>query len=1218
MSDTLVQVPAGDMKEDQPESLNVDTAQPSLLKKGGLFGKSVAVSGTPSPAEKSSENGDEDVSSQSKNGATDSNTNGDHQDEGEADATNGDASEQAHGDDEEMDEAEEDKEEAEVAKPAEPATVDEPEKKEAADVMEDIEMADEEEDEIQETEPAKKDDDVIDEEEKEKESPASPTKDDDVEAVEEVCVKKVISMDTDKTVDETTADETTAKTDDSAMDATHYESAEDEEKPVDATQEYHTAEEEEEAPVVATPKRGRGRPPKSASGTPAAVKKTPSAKTPKTPAAAAEEADEATPSKRTPRGAAKKAAEALASPTPSLTKGRGRRSIKSDTSSQPDVDEKKEEEGEEKKAEEAAEEEAKTPVPARGRRSIKTTPATATRGTPRGKKAEEGEEGEETGEKEENKGDEEGEAAGAEKTPRRGRRSVHTTPASKKETPARASKSAKKEEDDEESASVSPSRRPTRGSPTKTPQSSAKGRGRKTSVKSESTTVETETEEDKFDGDEEEEVVAKKGRGRGRKSASGKMPTASAKKAKKADDEEDPFDLDTELDKHPEPLRNITVEKKEFGECKYTRSPAVSKSKYEATERSASDKVANLPNTPAATGTPKTIASAQSTRKSLGGSPVKRTASAKRGKKSKEEGETETQGEDDDPMEEDAPTENTPAGGRKGRGRPPGSGGSAGRKRKAASPPASSSAKRPTMNVDIPELDAEAQWAADHPEDDSAPLVPGARVFAVFQKVFYPALVGERDGLGRYMVEFVEDKIVRPVPPAGVLPLSAVTIDKECLFQPSADDEPIQCRVLRSANAANAKEWQAGVFKLIEIGNEEAEHEANWTQLQLDMATSEWKKYVNMMSKKVTKINTDNITSLTDKRERRSRVHNDTAVAIATLSGTPEPTSRRSVTLKTPAESASASAPKTGSTGRGRGRKSKATLAAEMAAAEEAAKEEEKEEEKKEEDVKMETDAPAAPAKKPEMNTRIFLNKMFILTSANRTTGDAVFKKNEMKKQILERGGVVLEDINQVPLDAEAYLISDTHYRTHKYLAAMSRGMPCLSHKWLVECVQKEELAPYNDHKLAGGQGLLSGELYPLPDVRGKLLVGRSIMVHSKTDSHMKRGTMGFKQIWSPIVELLGARVVSDLPLADWSPASNAASLPDFEILLTDSSCPPEIVNKLEAAGKAVVSSEWLIQSIIMGQCPDFAAHPRFRYDSGNEPTKKEGSQDQPTAAAQS
>ncbi|GMT01874.1 hypothetical protein PENTCL1PPCAC_24048, partial [Pristionchus entomophagus] len=92
-------------------------------------------------------------------------------------------------------------------------------------------------------------------------------------------------------------------------------------------------------------------------------------------------------------------------------------------------------------------------------------------------------------------------------------------------------------------------------------------------------------------------------------------------------------------------------------------------------------------------------------------------------------------------------------------------------------------------------------------------------------------------------------------------------------------------------------------------------------------------------------------------------------------------------------------------------------------------------------------------------------------------------------------------------------------------------------------------------------------------------------------------------QIWSPIVSLLGAVVVSDACLVDSSPAAiDKLVCPDeFEILLTDSSCPPEVVQKLESTGKAVVSSEWLIQSIIMGACPDFTAHPRFRYDSGNE-----------------
>ena len=43
---------------------------------------------------------------------------------------------------------------------------------------------------------------------------------------------------------------------------------------------------------------------------------------------------------------------------------------------------------------------------------------------------------------------------------------------------------------------------------------------------------------------------------------------------------------------------------------------------------------------------------------------------------------------------------------------------------------------------------------------------------------------------------------------------------------------------------------------------------------------------------------------------------------------------------------------------------------------------------------------------------RIFLGKTFILTSANRQTSDGyVFKKNEMKKHIQERGGIVVDDL---------------------------------------------------------------------------------------------------------------------------------------------------------------------------------------------------------------
>ncbi|GMT01882.1 hypothetical protein PENTCL1PPCAC_24056, partial [Pristionchus entomophagus] len=71
--------------------------------------------------------------------------------------------------------------------------------------------------------------------------------------------------------------------------------------------------------------------------------------------------------------------------------------------------------------------------------------------------------------------------------------------------------------------------------------------------------------------------------------------------------------------------------------------------------------------------------------------------------------------------------------------------------------------------------------------------------------------------------------------------------------------------------------------------------------------------------------------------------------------------------------------------------------------------------------------------------------------SANRTvTGEQ--SKKTMKKQIIERGGSIVEEINRIPLDTDALLLSDEYTLSSTYMMAMSRGMPCLSHMWLVEC----------------------------------------------------------------------------------------------------------------------------------------------------------------------
>uniref|UniRef100_A0A914Q2D7 Tudor domain-containing protein n=1 Tax=Panagrolaimus davidi TaxID=227884 RepID=A0A914Q2D7_9BILA len=84
------------------------------------------------------------------------------------------------------------------------------------------------------------------------------------------------------------------------------------------------------------------------------------------------------------------------------------------------------------------------------------------------------------------------------------------------------------------------------------------------------------------------------------------------------------------------------------------------------------------------------------------------------------------------------------------------------------------SVKKPLPNIEdeIPKLNAKEQAAADSESNTFYPQ--GARVFAIFGKDYYPAIVDESDGLGRYKIFFTEDNSRRTVPRDGVFPLHYV------------------------------------------------------------------------------------------------------------------------------------------------------------------------------------------------------------------------------------------------------------------------------------------------------------------------------------------------------------------------------------------------------------------------------------------------------------
>lgn len=74
-------------------------------------------------------------------------------------------------------------------------------------------------------------------------------------------------------------------------------------------------------------------------------------------------------------------------------------------------------------------------------------------------------------------------------------------------------------------------------------------------------------------------------------------------------------------------------------------------------------------------------------------------------------------------------------------------------------------------------------------------------------------------------------------------------------------------------------------------------------------------------------------------------------------------------------------------------------------------------------------------------------------------------------------------------------------------------------------------------------------------------------------------------------------------PGAPPSEASDSSpSLPDipagkFDVVVTDHACPPLVERNMESQQVPLVSPEWLIQSVISGECLGFHGLPRYRHD---------------------
>uniref|UniRef100_A0A915M6J6 BRCT domain-containing protein n=1 Tax=Meloidogyne javanica TaxID=6303 RepID=A0A915M6J6_MELJA len=247
------------------------------------------------------------------------------------------------------------------------------------------------------------------------------------------------------------------------------------------------------------------------------------------------------------------------------------------------------------------------------------------------------------------------------------------------------------------------------------------------------------------------------------------------------------------------------------------------------------------------------------------------------------------------------------------------------------------------------------------------------------------------------------------------------------------------------------------------------------------------------------------------------------------------------------------------------------------------------------------------PSSAASVEDKLFADFKFVFTSANRPNKVHDFNKREYRTIIGERGGTVIEDFFDLKEGELVVLITDTFYRTHKYLSALSLSIPCLSCLWIQECVANRKLLKNEEFLLPAGESTSEpGRICQWKPLKGVLFNGKRVIVYNRYYNE-DPNVVSFGEIWIPMMRNLGATVVG---IENGEPFSKEVNKTvtleaklefcrktNFEFLLTENDCEPQLAGCVSAKNALAVSSEWVIQAMITGELPRVEECDCFRYD---------------------
>ncbi|XP_066514248.1 TP53-binding protein 1-like isoform X1 [Hoplias malabaricus] len=229
----------------------------------------------------------------------------------------------------------------------------------------------------------------------------------------------------------------------------------------------------------------------------------------------------------------------------------------------------------------------------------------------------------------------------------------------------------------------------------------------------------------------------------------------------------------------------------------------------------------------------------------------------------------------------------------------------------------------------------------------------------------------------------------------------------------------------------------------------------------------------------------------------------------------------------------------------------------------------------------------------------LFMGFVFMLTASsendresNQLTSDdeeeyvptAPYNKGYTQQQLEAGGGMILPAFNEEQCKAayQSLLIADQHCRTRTYLLCVAGGVPCVSQVWVRDCCQEKKLMNYRNYLLPAGLGPEKRVVEWHPRCSPFKALKVLLISEDRVD------------LWTSMLTMCGSTKVHQ-----HKTNGNSSDVPaeKFDVVVCAHSCPPEILKSAPSASTAVVSLEWLIQSVICGERLAFDGQPEYRHD---------------------